>query len=74
MTSDSLQNINILVVDSHPLFREGLKRVLEMGTDFQIVAEGTTGDELLPLYKEHQPDAVLIEVNLPVKNGIESIR
>lgn len=74
MTSNSTQNINLLVVDSHPLFREGLKRVLEMDTDFHIVAEGTTGEELLPLYKEHQPDAVLMEVNLPVKNDFESMR
>lgn len=45
-----------------------------MDTDFQIVAEGTSGEDLLPLYNHYRPDVVLMEVNLPVKNGIESMQ
>lgn len=68
------KTIEITVIDSYPLFREGLKRVLELDTDLRIVAEGETGEELLSLYEQHQPDVVLIEANLPHKNGIEALQ
>lgn len=47
------KKIEIAVIDSN-LFREGLKRVLELDTDLRIVAEGETGEQLLSLYKQHQ--------------------
>lgn len=67
------KKIDITVIDSHPIFREGLKRVLEMGTDLRIVAEGETGEQLLPLYKQFQPDVVLIEANLPNQDGVTAM-
>ncbi len=45
-----------------------------MDMDLRIVAEGKNGMELLPLYKQYRSDAVLIEVNLPRKNGIEAMQ
>lgn len=42
----NLKKINLIVIDSHPLLREGLKRILEMDADLRIVAEGETGDQL----------------------------
>lgn len=64
------ETLDIVVIDSHPLFREGLKRILEVDINLRIVAEGETGEQLLPLYKQFQPDAVLIEANLPQKTGV----
>lgn len=74
MQKNNDRQIDVLVIEPHPLFREGLKRVLEADAKIQIVAEGQGGDELLPLYRAHQPDVVLIELNLPQSNGIEAIR
>lgn len=69
----SVQQIDLLVLDSHPLFREGLKRVLEMDSYLRVIGEGGTGEQLLPLYRQYQPDAVLMEINLPSKTGIEAL-
>ena len=68
------EKIELAVIDSHPLFREGLKRILEVDINLQIVAEGETGEQLLPLYKQFQPDAVLIEANLPQKTGVAAMK
>ena len=69
----SVQKIDLLILDSHPLFREGLKRVLEMGSNLRVTGEGGTGEQLLPLYRQYQPDVVLMEINLPSKTGIEAL-
>ncbi|WP_282020912.1 response regulator [Planomicrobium okeanokoites] len=69
----SVQKIDLLVLDSHPLFREGLKRVLEMDSNLRVKGEGGTGEQLLPLYRQYQPDVVLMEINLPSKTGIEAL-
>lgn len=62
----------ILIVDDHQLFREGVKRILAFEDSFEIVAEGDDGSEVLALYEEHQPDVVLMDINMPRKNGIEA--
>lgn len=69
----SQKQIDILVVDPHPLFREGLKRILEMDPDLHIVAQGENGDQLAPLYERHRPDIVLLEFNLPDKSGVQAL-
>lgn len=74
MNPNNVRQIDVIVIEPHPLFREGLKRVLESDSRIQIAAEGENGEQLLPLYKEYQPDAVMIELNLPQKNGIEAVR
>lgn len=74
MNPNYVRQIDVLVIEPHPLFREGLKRVLETDSRINIVAEGENGEQLLPLYKEHQPDVVITELNLPEKNGIEAVR
>lgn len=74
MNKSIIRQIDVLVIEPHPLFREGLKRVLEADSRIRITAEGENGEQLLPLYKEYQPDAVLIELNLPQKNGVEATR
>lgn len=74
MNSNNVRQIDVLVIEPHPLFREGLKRVLEADSRIRIVAEGENGEQLLPLYKEYQPDAVMIEINLPQKNGSEAVQ
>lgn len=64
--------INIVLIDDHKLFREGIKKILDFETDFRIVAEGDDGSEALELVREHRPDIVLMDINMPEMNGVEA--
>ncbi len=62
----------IIIIDDHQLFREGVKRILDFEDTFEVVAEGDDGIDTLPLYEEFQPDVVLMDINMPQKNGVEA--
>jgi two-component system response regulator DegU len=64
----------IAIIDDHQLFREGVKRILEFEKSFQVVAEGDDGCEALRLVEEFQPDVVIMDINMPQKNGVEATR
>lgn len=64
--------INIILIDDHKLFREGVKRILDFEDSFNVVAEGDDGEEALELVKEHNPDVVLMDINMPNTNGLEA--
>lgn len=64
----------IVIIDDHQLFREGVKRILEFEKSFQVVSEGDDGCEALRLVEEFQPDVVIMDINMPQKNGIEATR
>ncbi|SIT69168.1 response regulator [Edaphobacillus lindanitolerans] len=63
---------DIIIIDDHQLFREGVKRILDFEETFNVVAEGADGDEVLALYEEFRPDVVLMDINMPGKSGIEA--
>lgn len=60
----------IVIIDDHQLFREGVKRILEFEKSFQVVAEGDDGSQALDLIEEHQPDVVIMDINMPHMNGV----
>ncbi len=62
--------INILVVDDHPLFRQGVVSSLEMDPGFKVVAQTDSGEHALVLARELLPDVVLLDVNMPGWSGI----
>lgn len=64
------QEISIILVDDHQLFRDGVKRILEMEGDFRIVGEGSDGADAIRLAEDLQPDIVLIDINMPNINGV----
>lgn len=64
--------INILIVDDHVLFRQGLKHVLEMEGGFAVVGEASDGGEAFQLVKILKPDIVLMDISMPNSNGIEA--
>jgi two-component system response regulator DegU len=64
--------ISIVLVDDHQLFREGVKRILEMEEDFKVVGEGADGDEAYRLAEIHKPDVVLMDINMPNVNGVSA--
>jgi DNA-binding NarL/FixJ family response regulator len=62
--------IDILVVDDHPLFRQGVVNSLDMVPDFKVVGETSSGEEALGLALSLMPDVVLLDVSMPGWNGI----
>ena len=69
-----METIRVIIVDDHPLFREGVRNVLDAEEDLDILAEGTSGDQAIELVREHRPRVALIDVNLPNMNGIQVTR
>ncbi len=64
----------IVLIDDHILFREGVRRILEFEDDFQVVAEGNDGDEVISLVEAYNPDVVLMDINMPHINGVEATK
>ncbi|GEN54440.1 MULTISPECIES: response regulator [Halobacillus] len=62
----------IVLIDDHKLFREGVKRILDFESSFEVVAEGDDGDTAVHLIEEHMPDVVLMDINMPSMNGVEA--
>ena len=62
----------IIIVDDHQLFREGVKRILDFEDTFEVVAEGDDGTDVVSLYEKNRPDVVLMDINMPGKNGVEA--
>ncbi|MEO0534442.1 MAG: response regulator transcription factor [Cyanobacteria bacterium P01_A01_bin.123] len=66
--------IQILLVDDQPLFREGLASLLALEEDFEIVGEANHGQEAIALAEQLQPDVILMDVRMPVCNGVDATR
>jgi DNA-binding NarL/FixJ family response regulator len=66
--------IRVVIVDDHPLIRAGLLNVLQSSADICVVAEGVNGEDALRLVDQHHPDVLVLDVNLPIINGVEVTR
>ncbi|MFI6289055.1 response regulator [Streptomyces sp. NPDC051018] len=66
--------IRVLLVDDQPLIRSGFRALLDLEDDIEVVAEAADGQEALALAGEHLPDIALIDVRMPVVDGIEATR
>lgn len=66
--------IKVLVVDDHPLFREGIATLLQSTEMAELIGEATNGEEAVHLAFSLKPDVILMDLNLPIKNGIEATR
>lgn len=65
--------IEILIADDHSMIREGLKQLLELESDIKVIAQAKDGIETIDKIKEYQPDVILLDINMPNKNGLEVI-
>lgn len=66
--------VRILVADDHTIVRKGLKLLLENQPGFQVVADAADGREAVALAEQHLPDVVVLDVAMPILNGIEAAR
>jgi DNA-binding NarL/FixJ family response regulator len=66
--------IRLLLVDDQALFRQGLRGLLQLEADFEIVGEAENGQQAIELVAQLQPDVVLMDVRMPVCNGVEATR
>ena len=66
--------LRILLVDDHPLVRNGLRALLSSVTDMMVVGEAASGEEAITQTTELQPDIILMDLNMPGLNGIEATR
>ncbi len=69
-----MKNIRILLADDHTVVRKGLRLLLESQPDFTVIAEAANGREAVALAEEHRPGVVVMDVGMPILNGIEAAR
>jgi len=66
--------IRILIADDHPLFRDGLRRLLQGQPGFEVVGEASDGDILVALARKTKPDILLLDLSMPRQDGMEVLR
>jgi two-component system, NarL family, response regulator LiaR len=69
-----MPSIRILLADDHIMVREGTRRILEKETDLQVVAEASDGREAVALTEREHPDVVVVDISMPLMNGIEATK
>ncbi len=66
-------SIRVLVVDDHPVVRQGLIGMLEEAPDIVIVGQGRNGHEAVAVFQQHQPDVTLMDLRMPEMGGVQAI-
>ncbi|MEO3947262.1 response regulator transcription factor [Gorillibacterium sp. CAU 1737] len=64
------KTVKLVLADDHQLFREGVKRIINMENDLEVVGECGDGIQVIELCNELKPDIVLMDINMPVENGV----
>lgn len=64
-------SIKVMIADDHAMVREGIKRLLEYDGTIEVIAEASDGQECLEMLEKEKPEVLLLDINMPKKNGIE---
>jgi DNA-binding NarL/FixJ family response regulator len=74
MDSRRPQTVRIVIADDHPIFRDGLKRLLESERDFKVVGEACDGVEAVKMVRQLTPEILLLDLAMPRGPGLEALR
>jgi DNA-binding NarL/FixJ family response regulator len=66
--------IRIVVADDHPIFRDGLCKLLALEEDFEVVAQASDGKEVLEVLQQHEPDILLLDLKMPGLDGLATLQ
>jgi DNA-binding NarL/FixJ family response regulator len=66
--------IRIVVADDHPIFRDGLCRLLALEDDFEVVAQAQDGRQVLDVLQQHEPDILLLDLKMPGLDGLATLQ
>ena len=69
-----MQTIHVLLVDDHAILREGIKALLEKRDNIEVVAEATNGREAISKLTQFRPDVVVLDISMPLMDGLEAAR
>jgi two-component system, NarL family, nitrate/nitrite response regulator NarL len=70
----SKPKIRIVVADDHPIFRDGLCRLLALEEDFEVVAQAQDGRQVLDVLQQHEPDILLLDLKMPGLDGLATLQ
>jgi len=68
------QPTRIVIADDHPIFRDGLRRLLETEPDLKVIGEACDGNEAVKLARQLKPDILLLDLAMPRRPGLEALR
>jgi two-component system NarL family response regulator len=68
------RRVRVLIVDDHALFRTGVANIINQENDLYVVAEAANGVEALDAFEKHRPDVTLLDLRMPVMEGVEVVR
>jgi DNA-binding NarL/FixJ family response regulator len=69
-----MSKLRLLLADDHALVRHGLRKILEERPEWQVVAEAGDGRDAVTLTLEHRPDVAVMDIGMPLLNGIDATR
>jgi two-component system response regulator DegU len=69
-TATLKRSVKLIIADDHQLFREGVKRIINMEEDMEVIAECGDGIQVVELCNQNTPDVVLMDINMPLENGV----
>jgi DNA-binding NarL/FixJ family response regulator len=74
MDNKRSQNIRIVIADDHPIFRDGLRRLLEAEPGLKVIGEASDGNDAVKLARQLKPDIMLLDLAMPRQPGLEALR
>ena len=67
------KSIKVVIADDHTLYRAGVKTALSIKKDVELIAEAENGAQLLTLLKHIEPDVILLDIQMPIMDGIQTL-